>query len=163
MFLEPLTSKFTSNPHNHFPNYDLCDTNSFDLLDMKACEGMDASVREIAFIDPTVPNYQTLLEGIHPYIQFVVLDANKDGVQQITDALTDGKYSAVHIISHGNSGSIQIGRSHLGDDNITDYAGELQQWRDALTPDADILLYGCNVTIVALWASWKYLKNRKKS
>lgn len=147
MFLEPFASKFTSNPqdYNQFPTYDLSDPNSFDLLGMKACQRMGVSVRQIAFIDPTVPNYQTLLEGIHPSIQFVVLDSNKNGVQQITDTLTDGRYSAVHIISHGNSGSIQIGSSHLGYDNITEYPDELQQWRDALTPDADILLYGCKV------------------
>ncbi|HAZ47371.1 MAG TPA: hypothetical protein DCZ55_23675 [Cyanobacteria bacterium UBA11371] len=146
MFLEPFTAKFTSNQpdYSQLTALDLSDSNSFDLLGIKP-GSMGATVREIAFIDPSVPNYQTLLEGIDPAIQFVVLDANKDGVQQITDALTGGKYSAVHIISHGNSGRIGIGSSHLGDDNITEYADELQQWRDALTPDADILLYGCNV------------------
>ncbi len=146
MFLEPFTAKITSNQpdYSQLTALDLSDTDSFDLLGIKP-GSMGATVREIAFIDPSVPNYQTLLEGIHPAIQFVVLDANKDGVQQITDALTGGKYSAIHIISHGSSGSIQIGSSHLGDDNITDYTGELQQWKDALTPNADILIYGCKV------------------
>ena len=146
MFLEPFSSKFSSNQpdYSELTALDLSDANSFDLLGIKP-GSMGATVREIAFIDPSVPNYQTLLEGIHLAIQFVVLEANKDGVQQITAALADGKYSALHIISHGSSGSIQIGSSHLGDDNITEYAGELQQWKDALTPDADILLYGCKV------------------
>jgi Domain of unknown function (DUF4347)/Bacterial Ig-like domain/Beta-propeller repeat len=130
--------------------YGLLEAANFDPLRMKADSGMGTSLeRQIAFIDPTVPDYQTLINGIKPDTEVVVLDPNSDGVQQITDALTGEIYSAVHIISHGSPGSIQIGSSHLGEDNITDYAGALQQWQKSLTPDADILLYGCNVAAIS--------------
>ncbi|HAZ47375.1 MAG TPA: hypothetical protein DCZ55_23695 [Cyanobacteria bacterium UBA11371] len=149
MFSEALTPELLpaiAQNLSQLPGYGLLEAANFDPLRMKADSGMGAGGR-IVFIDPTVSDYQTLINGIKPDTEVVVLDPNTDGVQQITDALTGEVYSAVHIISHGSPGSIQIGRSHLGDDNITNYAGALQQWQKSLTPDADILLYGCDVAI----------------
>ena len=131
---------------SQLPGYGLLEAANFDPLRMKADSGMGAGGR-IVFIDPTVSDYQTLINGIKPDTEVVLLDPNRDGVEQITDALTGEIYSAVHIISHGSPGSIQIGSSHLGYDNITNYAGALQQWQKSLTPDADILLYGCDVAL----------------
>jgi Domain of unknown function (DUF4347)/Bacterial pre-peptidase C-terminal domain len=149
MSLQPLTSEPQFSSAQDYSRFNLR-----GLLDDPA--GLDSFGVEvgksmgIAFVDPTVPDYQSLIQGINPGTQVVVLDANQDGVKQITDfllkdALIGGKYSAVHIISHGSPGSIQIGSSHLGHDNIINYAGGLQQWQNALTADADILLYGCDV------------------
>ncbi|HEY9295173.1 MAG TPA: DUF4347 domain-containing protein, partial [Phormidium sp.] len=101
---------------------------------------------QIAFIDANVSDRDTLIDGINPGIQVVVLDPNTDGVEQITQALAGGKYSAVHIISHGSPGSLQLGTAQLNSHNLaTSYSASVQKWRDSLTPDADILLYGCNV------------------
>ena len=102
--------------------------------------------REIVFIDATVPDYQTLIDSAHPGTQVVLLDPSQDGIAQITAALQGGNFSAVHIVSHGSEGSIQLGSSILNAETLeTQYAASLQQWRESLTPDADILLYGCNV------------------
>ena len=147
MFSEALTPELLpaiAQNLSQLPSYGFSDAANFDPLRMKADSGMGAGGR-IVFIDPTVSDYQTLINGIKPDTSVVVLDSSKDGVQQITDALTGEIYSEVHIVSHGSPGSIQIGSSHLGYDNITNYAGALQQWQKSLTPDADILLYGCNV------------------
>lgn len=57
----------------------------------------------------------------------------------------DSNFEAVHIISHGSPGSIQLGSSHLDYDSLSKNAGVLQQWKDYLSADADILLYGCDV------------------
>jgi hypothetical protein len=53
--------------------------------------------------------------------------------------------SSLHILSHGASGSLQLGATGLSWDNLSHYTSELQSWAGALTADADILLYGCNV------------------
>ena len=104
-----------------------------------------SSGREIAFIDRSVADYQSLIVGINPGTQVVVLDSHRDGVQQISDALTGNYFSAVHIISHGSSGGLQLGRSYVSNDSLTNYAETMQQWKNYLSADADILLYGCNV------------------
>ncbi|MFB2979931.1 DUF4347 domain-containing protein [Microseira sp. BLCC-F43] len=101
---------------------------------------------QIAFIDANVPDRESLISGLQPDVQFVILDPTKDGVEQITAALKGGNFSAVHIVSHGSEGSIQLGNSILNAQTLeTQYAPSLQQWRESLTPDADILLYGCKV------------------
>ena len=99
----------------------------------------------LVFIDPTITNYQNLVAGVQG-ASVIFLDANRDGVEQISEAIeqyTD--IASVHIISHGSSGNVNLGNTQLGTHNLDIYAGELQSWADALLPDADILFYGCNV------------------
>ncbi|NEU73154.1 DUF4347 domain-containing protein [Hassallia byssoidea VB512170] len=101
--------------------------------------------REIIFIDPTVEDYESLIAGINPDTKVVILDRMKDGVSQITENLQGGKYKAVHIVSHGSEGSLQLGSKQLNSGNLDIYKSQLQQWANFLTDDADILLYGCDV------------------
>jgi Domain of unknown function (DUF4347)/Bacterial pre-peptidase C-terminal domain len=148
-FNPELRSPAVVNSYNPVNSFELLETTGLDSFGANAGKGM-----AVAFIDSSVTDYQTLINGIDPSTEVVVLDANQDGIQQITDfllqdALICSKYSAIHIISHGSPGSIQIGSSHLGYDNITGYAGALQQWQNALTADADILLYGCDVANIS--------------
>ncbi|MBW4610169.1 MAG: DUF4347 domain-containing protein [Hassallia sp. WJT32-NPBG1] len=101
--------------------------------------------REIIFLDPTVEDYQSLIAGINPDTKVVILDQMKDGISQITENLQGGKYKAVHIVSHGGEGSLQLGSNQLNSGNLDTYKSQLQQWANFLTDDADILLYGCDV------------------
>ncbi|MDZ8109037.1 MAG: FG-GAP-like repeat-containing protein [Nostoc sp. DedQUE12a] len=101
--------------------------------------------QNIIFIDGAVINYQSLIAGIQAGTSVVILDSNQDGVEQITQALQGGEYQSVQIFSHGSAGSIQLGSTQLNANNLNFYSNQLQQWRNYLTDDADILLYGCNV------------------
>ncbi|TAH19063.1 MAG: DUF4347 domain-containing protein [Oscillatoriales cyanobacterium] len=100
----------------------------------------------IAFIDRLVTDYQSLIAGATPNTEVVVLDGNRDAIDQITQILAlRSNIDSIHIISHGAPGSLQLGKTRLGSDNLESYAEKLQQWRSALTVGADILIYGCNV------------------
>ncbi|MFW9261148.1 FG-GAP-like repeat-containing protein [Nostoc sp. CALU 546] len=103
------------------------------------------SNQNIIFIDQAVIDYESLIAGIKPGTSIVILDSARDGVEQITQALQGGKYQSVQIISHGSSGSLQLGATLLNVNNLNSYTNQLQQWKNYLTEDADILLYGCNV------------------
>jgi hypothetical protein len=50
------------------------------------------SVRSIAFIDSQVENYQSLIAGVKPGTEVVVLDANRDAIDQITEILASYQY-----------------------------------------------------------------------
>ena len=101
---------------------------------------------EIAFIDARVQDIQTLLAGIKPGVQVVMLDPTKDGITQITQALQQaGKVSAIHIISHGSSGDLQLGSTELTNDTLVTHTTDISAWRASLAPGADILIYGCDV------------------
>ena len=57
-------------------------------------------------MDPTVPNYHTLLAGMDPNIEVIMLDGGRDGMEQIASALSGRTgIDAIHIISHGSKAS----------------------------------------------------------
>ena len=102
--------------------------------------------KEIVFIDTGVDDYQALMEGIDPNAEVILLDSTRDGIEQIAEILGERTdIDAVHVISHGDSGELQLGTGVL---NITsmqgEYADELATINQALTEEADFLIYGCN-------------------
>ena len=119
---------------------------SQDVLSALASYMPTESRTEVVFVDPTVPNYQELLAGMSPNTEVIMLDAGKDGVQQIADSLAGRTgVDAIHLISHGNAGELQLGTSHLTQESMTDrYASELAVIKESLSEQADLLIYGCN-------------------
>ena len=101
---------------------------------------------KITFIDQALPHSQLLLAGLKPGITGILLDPSQDGITQITKILATGIFSEIHILSHGNPGTLQLGTAYLNLTTLqTQYTPLLQQWRHSLTPDGTILLYGCQV------------------
>ncbi|HIK12454.1 MAG TPA: DUF4347 domain-containing protein [Oscillatoriaceae cyanobacterium M33_DOE_052] len=124
--------------------------------------------RQLLVIDPQVPDYQQLAAGIQPGVELLILDPNRDGIEQITEYLTGERMGSVgsvgsvgsnlpplpplptlptlphppslHIISHGSPGTIYLGNSTLELSNIEQYRHHLQQWQVN-----QLLLYGCHV------------------
>ncbi|HLO48479.1 MAG TPA: DUF4347 domain-containing protein, partial [Kamptonema sp.] len=100
----------------------------------------------IAFIDAALSNVQTLLNGVEPGTEILLLDSSKDGIKQISAALASrNSIKSIHIVSHGSPGSLQLGTAQLSLTNFDSYGQQLQQWSAALAKKADILLYGCEV------------------
>ena len=104
------------------------------------------SYNNIVFVDAGVSDYQTLVNGVEPGTEVVVLDGNSNGINQITEVLANrSDIDSVQIVSHGDEGSLQLGNSYLDSGNIASYEGQLQKWGKALAENGDILLYGCHV------------------
>src|SRR4028118_1379251 len=105
----------------------------------------------IAFIDTLVENYQGLIAGVKPGTEVVVLDGNKDAIDQITLILRDRtNIDSIHIISHGAPGSLQLGDGSVSLDDIECDRNSLQEWFSPRTDSVgknrpNILLYGCCV------------------
>ncbi|UBF26083.1 DUF4347 domain-containing protein [Kovacikia minuta CCNUW1] len=105
-----------------------------------------SSGTNLVFIDSRVNGYQNLLDGLTPGTEAYVLSSTQDAIAQITQILLNHTgVSSLHIISHGQSAGLQIGANGLNETNLSHYASELQSWKQALAPEADILLYGCDV------------------
>jgi hypothetical protein len=102
--------------------------------------------QKIVFIDSTVEDYQSLAAGVEPGTEVFILNPMQDGVAQIAQVLAERTdIASVHIVSHGTQGSLQLGSTQLNSSNLEAYTSQLQQWANALTSNADILLYGCDV------------------
>ena len=81
----------------------------------------------IVFIDAGIEDYQTLIAGLKPGTEVAALDPTRNAVEQIGQYLAGRSgISSLHIISHGESGSLQLGGTKLGLDTLNDYANEIQ-------------------------------------
>ncbi|WP_083435178.1 DUF4347 domain-containing protein, partial [Rhodopirellula islandica] len=113
-------------------------------------EEQSASVAsEIIFIDALTPDLEALLEDLRLHregSEVIVLDADRDGIAQITELLESRTgIRSLQIISHAEDASVRLGNLWLGADNLDAHAGQIASWQHALTSDADILFYGCDL------------------
>ncbi len=112
---------------------------------------------EIVFVSTDVANYQTLVDDItknagpNRNIQVVLLDSNANGIEQISQTLkTEHNIDAIHIISHGSDGVIDVGNTQLNADVLAKNAAVIAAWGQAFNPNGDILIYGCDVAETAV-------------
>ena len=112
---------------------------------------------EIVFVDTATPDYQRLVEDMRNAapadgrsLRFVLIDADSDGLARITETLAQqSAVDAVHVISHARDGAVQLGGTQLDLDTVTKRAGQIASWGLALTAEADILFYGCDLAASA--------------
>ncbi len=101
--------------------------------------------QSVVFVDSRVQDFSALLKGVAPGTQVVVLQAGKDGLQQIADYLdTHQGVSTVEIVAHGNSGDLWLGSTYLSSDNVAARADVLARIGNDMNVGGDILLYACN-------------------
>ncbi|MCT7982955.1 DUF4347 domain-containing protein, partial [Laspinema sp. A4] len=105
----------------------------------------NTSPKQILFADPTVTGYETLIASTPAELPVVVLDPNQDAIAQISEILSQQKQplEGLHILSHAQSGVVHLGNRVLTAETLPE--AEIFQWANSLAPDADILLYGCNL------------------
>ena len=106
----------------------------------------DLSRTEIVFVLDNLPDWQTLVSGVPANTEVHVLDASGDALKQMV-SLLDGRtgLDAIHLLSHGSNGASQLGAFTLNAATLQSHAEDLARIGAALTADADILLYGCDV------------------
>ena len=101
---------------------------------------------EIVFIEDNVADYQTIAREAGAGREIVILDSHADGLQQILSALAGRTgIDALHIVSHGAAGTLNLGTLTLDDAGLSTHAAQLQAIGQSMTPDGDILLYGCDI------------------
>ncbi len=115
------------------------------VLDAIATYNPGESRSEVVFVDPTVPNYQDLLSSMNSNVEVIMLDGGQDGIEQMANALSQRTgIDAIHLISHGGAGELQLGTGVLNADSMsTQYADDLAVIHQSLSEQADILVYGC--------------------
>ncbi|MEY8877381.1 MAG: DUF4347 domain-containing protein, partial [Leptothrix sp. (in: b-proteobacteria)] len=101
---------------------------------------------EVAFVDTTVAGYQALIDGIGGKIEVVLLDSSKDGLDQIAHwAQTHSGYDAIHILSHGSAGKLQLGTTAITSDELESRHDDLTLIGNSLKAGGDLLIYGCSI------------------
>ncbi|MEE9492341.1 MAG: DUF4347 domain-containing protein [Gammaproteobacteria bacterium] len=107
---------------------------------------------EIVFFDDSVNNYQQLFADLqvsqdaNRRFEVYVLDSDRDGIEQISEILGDQQIvDAIHIVSHGDSGRVNLGNSWLDSNNLNRYSEAIADWSQVLGDKADLLIYGCDL------------------
>ena len=132
--------------------YDNATPNPDANADIPAENGQPAQRREIVFVDAAVPDAQALIDALRAQrpadaeIEIVAIRTDADALSQI-DAVLQGKHGldAVHIISHGDAGRLWIGNGLIDESTLLARQDAFGAWRGALSAQADLLLWGCDV------------------
>jgi hypothetical protein len=116
-----------------------------------AVEQMPAR-HEIVFVDTNVTGYEQLVKDFlsantnDRWIEVRILDAERDGIEQISEVLAGySELDAVHFVSHGTDGAVWLGATWLDINSLQAAAHSIAGWSAALSENADLLFYGCNV------------------
>jgi glycine cleavage system H lipoate-binding protein len=111
---------------------------------------------ELVFVDSSVKDAQELVASIVAQqdgsrtLEIHWLDSSQDGVTQITDVLRERQnVTALHLVTHGKDGVLQLGSTLLDAANLHDHASRLSEWGLSLSADADLMIYGCDVAATA--------------
>ena len=104
----------------------------------QAVQGFERDRREVAFVDVTVSDYQTLVDGVGEGVE-VYLVSSLDDINSILKSETN--IDAIHILSHGNTGEITVGNDVLNQNTLNNFDTVLQTMKNSLSENGDILLY----------------------
>jgi len=109
-----------------------------------------SDISTLIIIDSGVKDAQVLIQGIVDSItsktEIFVLEPSQDGISEISQILA--KFRAIeslHIISHGQPGQLQLGTAVINQNTLPTYVDRLQQWKQTLIKNSNILLYGCQI------------------
>ena len=106
-----------------------------------------APATQIAFVSSTLQDAQGLAASLGPQVEVVMLDPARDSLTQIRDALAGRQdVTALHLFTHGSSGSLDLGGSVL-DPLSAGFDAQrplLAEIGTHLAAGADLLVYGCD-------------------
>jgi len=128
------------------------DTQTEHDVEAEASDQMAAEPRwEMVFVNDNVADYEQLIADLqgnddNRIIEVVSLESDRDGIEQVSEILADRTdLSAVHFITHGADGQINLGSTWLTDTTLQANSDAVAGWGGALTTSGDILFYGCNI------------------
>jgi len=95
-----------------------------------------------------VTNPQLIIEQVrrNPQYQFLALTKNSDELTQLADFLSvNPGFEAIHLISHGSVGTIELSSGSISTANIANYTEQLRRIGQSIAPAGDLMLYGCDI------------------
>ena len=81
---------------------------------------LKTNITSLIVIDSRATDWQSLITDLTANATILVLDPLRDGLKQIAEAVANSiNIDAIHIISHGNIGSLLLGSSTLNSSNLS--------------------------------------------
>src|SRR5688500_1422100 len=101
---------------------------------------------EVLFIDRGVDDLDTILNGLRPEVEAVLLDGDRRAARQMAEVL-EGRsgLAAVHVMAHGAPGRVHFRSGDWSIDSLGRDAADLAVIGRALGPQGDLRLWSCEV------------------
>ena len=142
------TSALTPTPNP--PGSGVDENNVFDETSDAEFDKIERT--ELVFIDGSVDDSDQLLAELQnddsPGTDWIIVELDKtlNGIDEITETLEGvTNIDAIHIISHGDGESIQLGTEKLTAENFEQYSNAINAWSETFTSEGDLLIYGCDL------------------
>ncbi|MFM7448649.1 MAG: DUF4347 domain-containing protein [Leptolyngbyaceae cyanobacterium] len=85
-------------------------------------------VTKLVVIDSGVEGYKELVSGLLPDQDLAILHPAADGIEQISYFLSQGNYTDLAIVAHGEPGKVYLGNSILQATTLSRYTALLSGW-----------------------------------
>ncbi len=121
------------------------------LIDASLPDGQTLAIptaREVVFIEDNLTDWNILSTRLAASAEVVVLDSSGDGLAQMAIYLASrqlGSLDAIHVLSHGAVGQLNLGSTSLTQDTLGQYTTAFNTIGQVLSEQGDLLLYGCDV------------------
>src|SRR5262249_18705297 len=107
--------------------------------------GHAATLREIAFIDRNVDDLETLLAGLRPELEPILLSDDEPALRQMARLVRDcDGLEAIYVIAHGRVCEVSFGAGALSLESLAGHAADLRAIGQALGNDGKLLLWSCD-------------------
>ncbi|MCQ4143992.1 DUF4347 domain-containing protein, partial [Vogesella sp. AC12] len=117
-----------------------------DSLSLGAGAEPAAPPVQVVFVAAELSALSPALTAYPAGSEVVQLTAGSNALQQMVDYLAGRSgITAIHLLSHGVAGKLQLGELVLDAANLDRYSGQLTAIGQSLASDGDLLLYGCSI------------------
>ena len=110
--------------------------------------GNQSNPLHLIFIDKSLSDVEFLTNNVDlPSSQIIYIDSEKnEGLAKVNDEIQ--KYDdiqSIHIVGHGKRAELFIGHDSFYGDDIYANRSIFSSWKDHVSADADLMLYGCSI------------------
>lgn len=99
----------------------------------------------LVVVDTTIENFESLISDLSEDTEILLLEGDEDGLDQIS-SYVEGRddFTSIHILSNASLGDLQLGSTHLTNDNLSEQADQFSRIEDSITEDGRMLVYACD-------------------
>ena len=103
-------------------------------------------VTDVLVIDARVHDKDALMASAGPGTMVLVLDNQRDGFEQIAEALHGMTgIASIRLVAHGWEGDVWLGSSYVDSAALDAHGDTLAAIGQSLIPEGDLLVYSCNL------------------
>jgi hypothetical protein len=99
---------------------------------------------ELLFVDPLVRDLDSILHGLRPEVEPILLEADRPATVQMAAALaSQRRFAAVHVMAHGAPGRVCFAAGDWSPETVAEEARAFVDIGEALGPDGDLRIWSC--------------------